>query len=365
MPVYRPEIAALSPYEVGRPVSEVARDLGLDPASIIRLTANETPYGPFPGVAEVAARALAGANRYPDNDLWDLSHALAAELDVDRTNLLFGNGSAALLVDAVNAVGGPGKRVVYAWPSFVMYRFAAIWAGSEYVEVPLDDSHRHDLDAMSDAIDDRTRIVFVCNPNNPTGTIVPHDDLVSFVESLPESVLVLIDEAYHDFVDDHRYTTAIPLALTRGNVLVLRTFSKIYGLAGQRVGYGVGRSELITELRKAQQPLTVNSVAQAAALASLGQPEELARRARENSAGRHHLTGVIGGRGLEHAGTHTNFVYFKMPSDDSRAVSREFTARGVIIRPMSRGWMRVTVGTEDENGRFVGVLDEVLDTLSD
>ncbi len=365
MPVYRPEIAALSPYEVGRPISEVARDLGLDPDSIIRLTANETPHGPFPGVAEAAARALAGANRYPDNDLWDLSHALAAELGVDRSNLLFGNGSVALLADAVNAVGGPGTRVVYAWPSFVMYRFAAIWAGSEYVEVPLDEAHRHDLAAMRVAIDDETRVVFVCNPNNPTGTIVPRDEVLSFIDSVPESVLVVIDEAYHDFVDDPRYGTAIPVASTRGNVLVLRTFSKIYGLAGQRVGYAVGAGELITELRKAQQPLTVNAVAQAAALASLGQPAELERRARDNAAGRHHLVGVIDERGLERAETHANFVYFKMPSDDSRVVSTEFTARGVIVRPLSRGWIRVTVGTEHENRRFVEVLDEVLDTLSD
>ena len=365
MPTYRPEIAGLSPYEVGRPIGEVARELGLDPESIIRLTANETPHGPFPGVAEAAARALSGANRYPDNDVWELSHALAAELGVERENLLFGNGSVALLVDAVSAVGGPGTTVLYAWPSFVMYRFAAIWAGSDFVEVPLDTSHRHDLDSMLDAIDDRTRVVFVCNPNNPTGTIVSHDEVAGFVESVPESVLIVIDEAYHDFVSDHRYETAIRLALARRNVLVLRTFSKIYGLAGQRVGYGVGSGELITGLRKAQQPLTVNTVAQAAALASLGQPGELERRAKENAAGRHHLLGVFDERSLVHAESHTNFVYFKMPFDDSRIASEEFTRRGVIIRPMSRGWMRVTVGTDSENQRFVEVLDQVVDALSE
>lgn len=365
MPLYRPEIAALSPYEVGRPISEVARDLGLDPDSIIRLTSNETPEGPFPGVAEAAADAIERANRYPDNDLWDLSHALAAELGVGRANLLFGNGSVALLVDAVNAVGGAGTNVVYGWPSFVMYRFAAIWAGSGYVEVPLTDDHVFDLEAIRAAISAETRAVFVCNPNNPTGTIVPHADLVSFVDSVPDSVLIVVDEAYYDFVDDERYQTAIPMALERDNVAVLRTFSKIYGLAAQRIGYAVGRSELITGLRKAQQPLTVNSVAQAAALASLGQPEELGRRARANAAARHHLTGVMSERGLEQAESHTNFVYFRMPSEDSRAVSDEFTSRGVIIRPMAAGWMRVTVGSESENERFVETLDEVLDALSD
>lgn len=364
MPLYRPEIAALSPYEVGRPIEEVARDLGLDPDSIIRLTANETPEGPFPGVGEAAAEAIAGANRYPDNALWDLSRALGGELGVDRSNLLFGNGSVALLVDAVSAVGGPGTNVVYGWPSFVMYRFAAIWAGSDYVEVPLNEDHAYDFDAISAAVDDDTRVVFICNPNNPTGTITPHADLVAFVDAIPGSVLVVVDEAYFHFVDDDRYRTAIDLALERGNVLVLRTFSKIYGLAAQRIGYAVGRGDLITELRKVQQPLTVNSVAQASALASLGQPDELERRARANAAGRHHLTGVMSERGLAQAESHTNFIYFKMPTEDSRAASDEFTARGVIIRPMVGGWMRVTVGSESENERFVEVLDEVLGVLS-
>lgn len=364
MPIYRPEIAALSPYEVGRPISEVARELGLDPDSIVRLTANETPEGPFPGVDAATGRAVAQANRYPDNDLWDLSHALAGELGVDRSNLLFGNGSVALLVDAVNAVGGPGTSVVYGWPSFVMYRFAAIWAGSDYVEVPLTEGHVFDLDAMRGAIGNETRVVFVCNPNNPTGTIVSHEELASFVASVPDSVLVVVDEAYYDFVDDGRYRTAIPIALERDNVLVLRTFSKIYGLAAQRIGYAVARSELISGLRRAQQPLTVNSVAQAAALASLGQPEEVSRRARANAAARHHLMGVMAERGLDHAESHTNFVYFQMPAEDSKAVAEQFTARGVIIRPMAGGWMRVTVGSEPENERFVETLDEVLEVLA-
>lgn len=365
MPLFRPEISALKPYEVGRPVSEVARDLGLEPGSIIRLTANETPYGPFPGVAKAAAEAIASSNRYPDNDLWDLSHALAAELGVGRENLLFGNGSVALLVDAVSAVGGHGTSVVYGWPSFVMYRFAAIWAGSDHVEVPLTAEHSFDLEAMARVVDEETRVVFVCNPNNPTGTITPYEQVVAFVESIPGSVLVVVDEAYHDFVADGGYGTAIPMALARGNVLVLRTFSKIYGLAAQRIGYAIGREDLITDLRKVQQPLTVNSVAQAAALASLGQPHELARRSEANSMGRQHLISVMAERDLPHAKSQTNFVYFRMPGNDSRRASKEFTTRGVIIRPMSAGWMRVTVGTESEHETFVQVLDEVVDILSD
>ena len=360
MPNYRPDIAGLKPYEVGRPIEDVAREHGLDTEDIIKLTANESPDGPFPGVVDAAVSALASSNRYPDNHVWDLSHALAKELDVQPSNLLFGNGSTALMSDMANAVGGPGTNAVYGWPSFFIYRFASIWSGSEYREVRIDEGFALDLDAMGAAIDGDTRIAYVCNPNNPTGTIKPADDIEAFIDAVPESVLVVVDEAYHDFVGDRRYRTQIPLALERANVVVLRTFSKIYSLAAHRVGYAVGHPDTLPELRKAQQPLTVNQVGQAAALASLGQPGEVQRRVEANSAGRHHLLGVLSERGLSHAESHTNFVFFKMPGDDSREISEDFTRRGVIIRPISRGWMRVTFGWESENKRFVEVLDEVL-----
>jgi histidinol-phosphate aminotransferase len=363
VPKYRDSISALRPYEVGRPIEDVAREYGLDPESIIKLTANESPEGPFPGVIEAAIETLASANRYPDNDLWDLSHALAEELDVEADNLLFGNGSVALLADITNAVGGPGTNVVYGWPSFIMYRFAAIWSGTGYVEVPLDDAFSLDLDAIGAAIDEDTRVVFICNPNNPTGTITPSVEIEGFIETVPTSILIVVDEAYHEFVDDDRHRTAIPLAIERPNVLVLRTFSKIYGLAAQRVGYAVGHPATLSELRKAQQPLTVNQVGQAAALASLGQPAEIRRRAAANAAARHHLMGVMSERGIPYAVSHTNFIFFK-PGTDSLAAVEEFTKRGVIIRPMADGWLRVTVGSSDENRKFVTVLDEVLESTA-
>lgn len=363
MPRYRSDIEALRPYEVGRPIEEVAREHGIDPDSIVRLTANESPDGPFPGVIEAATRALASSNRYPDNDLWDLGHALADELGVKPANLLFGNGSVALLADIANSLGGAGTNMVYGWPSFVMYRFAAIWAGSGYVEVPLDDDFTFDLGAIGSAIDDQTRAVFLCNPNNPTGTVVFADQVEAFIEGVPDDVLVVVDEAYFEYVEDERYGTAIPLALERPNVVVLRTFSKIYSLAAHRVGYAVGSAETLTEVRKAQQPMTVNRVAQAAALASLGQPEELRRRVEANAAGRHHLMGVFAERGLPYAQSHANFVFFRA-GEDSVQLAGKFTARGVIIRPMSDGWARVTVGTEEENRRFVAVLDDVLESTS-
>lgn len=363
MPRIRSEIAALKPYRVGRQLADVAREHGLDPSDIVKLTANESPEGPFPGVVEAATRVLARSNRYPDNSCWDLGHALAEELDVDFSNLMFGAGSVALLSEIALAVGGPGTRMVYGWPSFIMYRFVAIWAGSQFAEVPLDDSFRLDLDALAAAIDDDTTAVMVCNPNNPTGTIRRGEDLEAFIDAVPESVLVIVDEAYHDFVTDPTYRTEVPLAVERPNVVVLRTFSKIYALAGHRVGYAIGRADLITELRKVQAPLTVNQVAQAAAIASLGHPEELQRRQAENSARRHRLMGALVERDIRMAESHTNFIYFEL-GENADEILAAMTAEGVIIRGMGPGWVRMTIGNDDENRRFLDALDAALKDAS-
>lgn len=360
MPSFRPDIAALTPYEVGRPIADVARELGFDMGSVIKLASNESPDGPFPGVIEAAAEAMKRANRYPNPDCWDLGQRLAAELGVDFDNLLFGAGSVALLAEIAQSVGGPGTRAVYGWPSFVMYRFVSVWAMTEHVEVPLDDDYELDLNAMAAAVDGDTRVVYLCNPNNPTGTIKGPGEIEDFVDGIPDSVLVAVDEAYHDYVTDERYQTVIPLALRRPNVVVLRTFSKIYSLAAQRIGYAVGQPETLSLVRRAQAPLTVNQVAQAAALASLGQRDEVRRRREANAAARRYLEAVFAERALPSPRSHANFVAFEMPGEDSGELAAAFLRRGVIMRPLSKGWMRVTVSSEEENRRFAEVLDEVL-----
>jgi len=356
MPRFRAEIAALRTYKVARQLEDVARAHGLDPSEIVKLTANESPEGPFPGVIEAATQAMTVSNRYPDNDCWDLGHALADELGVHFSNLMFGAGSVALLSEIALALGGSGTNIVYGWPSFVMYRFAAIWAGMGHVEVPIQGDLSLDLEAMLGAIGDETTVVVVCNPNNPTGTIKPARQVEEFIDRVPESVVVVVDEAYHEFVTDPRYRTQIPLAVERPNVIVLRTFSKIYALAALRIGYAIGREDLLTELRKAQAPLTVNRVAQAAGLASLGQPEEVERRRSANAASRHHLVGSLTERGLPVAESHTNFVYFELGDEAEQQVA-DMTAEGVIIRGMGGGWVRVTIGSDLENRRFLEALD--------
>ncbi|MGD2102035.1 MAG: histidinol-phosphate transaminase [Acidimicrobiia bacterium] len=359
MPRLRPDIAALTPYKVGRQLDDVARAHGLEPGDIVKLTANEGPEGPFPGVVEAAAVEISRSNRYPDNQCWELGQALSDELGVEFDNVLFGAGGTALLTEFATAMGGPGRNVVYARPSFVMYRFVTIWAGSEPVEVPLDAAHEIDLQAMLAAIDDNTSVVFLCNPNNPTGTIKSGEEVIGFLDSVPEDVLVVVDEAYHEFVTDPRYETAITAALQRPNVVVIRTFSKIYGLAGLRVGYAVGSAGTLTELRKAQAPLTVNRVAQAAALASLGQADELERRRAENAARRHHLQGALAERGFDTTQSQTNFVFFDL-GDDIDRVTEELTSSGVLIRPMGAGWVRATIGDDRENRRLLDTLDSAV-----
>lgn len=360
MPRFRSDLEGLVTYVPGRPIEEVAREAGVEPSEIIKLASNENPEGPFPGVVDAVARVAAGSNRYPDTDAFELMGALSAEIGVDTRQLWLGSGSVGLLGCIAYGIGGPGTSAVYAWPSFVMYRIISRWAFAQAIEVPLDDELTHDLDAMRSAVRDDTTIVYLCNPNNPTGTVVRGDSVESFVESLPESVLVVVDEAYHDFVDDPSYRSAVPLALSRPNVVVLRTFSKIFALAAHRIGYAVGDAATLDNLRRTQAPFSVGVAAQTAALVSLGQDDELKRRVEANAQGRRHLLKAVAERELPHAVSQANFVYVKI-GDDSALVAAKFTKQGIIIRPMSHGWIRVTVGLPSENEAFAKALDLVLE----
>lgn len=352
---FRPDLEGLVTYVPGRPIDDVAREIGMEPDDIVKLASNESPEGPFPGVSEAIARVLDGSNRYPDSDVHDLTKAMADDLGVSTDQVWFGAGSTGLLGAIALSMGGAGTSAVFAWPSFVMYRIISRWAGTKAVEVALDADHRHDLEAMREAVRDDTAVVYVCNPNNPTGTIVSGEDLAAFVGSVPESALVVVDEAYHHFASDPSYRSFLDAATERPNVLVLRTFSKVYGLAAHRIGYAVGDEGLLDKLRRTQAPFTVSSVAQAAAIASLGNEAEMKRRVEANAAGRHQLAGVFSERGLDHADSQTNFVYFRL-GDDSHAVASSFVRQGVIVRPLSEGWLRVTIGTPLENERFVSAL---------
>ncbi|HEY7704615.1 MAG TPA: histidinol-phosphate transaminase [Acidimicrobiia bacterium] len=360
MPRLRPALQHIDPYRPGRPISAVARELGIAPEDIVKLASNESPLPPFPEVQEAISAATFELNRYPDNDEHDLAEAVAARVGVEPDHLWFGGGSTELLSVMANALGGPDTSAVYAWPAFIIYRLASLQAGSRQIEVPLAEGHRHDLEAMAAAVADDTSVVFICNPNNPTGTHVAAEAVSYFLGSIPEDVVVVIDEAYHEFVTASDYATAVPQVLQHPNLVVTRTFSKVYGLAALRLGYAVADPELIKGFRRAQNPFTVNSLAQVGAIEALRHPGRVAERSRMITSGRDLIEKELTARGIERSDSQANFVYFRI-GRDSEAAFREFLQRGVIVRPFEDGWLRVTVGTEEEDSKLLAALDDIVD----
>ncbi len=353
---FRPDLDRVATYTPGKPIDEVARELGID--DIIKLASNEHPEPPLPGVQAVIAEAAAVAHRYPDTAAMMVTDGLATHYDLPADHFWVGAGSSELLGCIALAMGGPDTSAVFASPSFAMYPIGAAVAGAASIQVPLDGDARHDLDAMSAAIRGDTTVVYVCNPNNPTGTHVSDEALGSFIDRVPDDVLVVVDEAYAEYATAPDFATAIPHVTARSNVVVLRTFSKAYGLAGLRIGYGVGRPDVLSVLRKPQRPFTVIEIAQRAAVASLDHQDELAARVKVNAAGREELEAALTARGIPHVASQTNFVLFTPPGD-AHDTNEALLHRGVIVRTMAPN-IRVSVGTPNENRRFIAALDDVL-----
>jgi histidinol-phosphate aminotransferase len=360
---FRADLAEISPYRPGRPIIEVAAEYGFDPGEIVKLASNESPLPPMPGARQAILERIGDVNRYPDNDSRLLRGRLAGHLGVEAEQVWVGAGSSELLRVTANTVGGPGASAVYAWPSFVVYRLATRLAHTDAIEVPLTVDGVHDLDAMAAAIRPDTSLVYVCNPNNPTGTLVDQRRLERFLDEVPEDVLVLVDEAYHEYVTDPGYRSILPQAPERPNLIVTRTFSKVYALASLRVGYAVAQASTIEQLRKAQAPFSVNDLGQAAAIASLDSPDELNERVALNAEGRNWLEARLAGLGVRFVGSQANFVYLRLGAP-TEVVTEAFVRHGVIVRPFPAGWVRVSVGTPAENQRFAEALDLELVTLS-
>jgi histidinol-phosphate aminotransferase len=355
LPTFRADLDSIPTYSPGKPIDEVSRDLGI--FDICKLASNECPTEPFPEVVAAIAAAASDVNRYPEDSGFYLVSALADRHDVEPEQIWLGAGSTQLLGCVALATGGAGTSAVYASPSFVMYPIATLVAGARPIEVPLDDQWRLDFDAMLAAIEDDTTAVYVCNPNNPTGTYRSSDDVAGFIDAVPSDVIVVVDEAYHHYVTAPDYATAVPLAIERDNVLVTRTFSKIYGLAGLRIGYAIGTADTIAALRKTQPPFSANTIAQIAALESLAHDDRVEEVAAANTAGRDLIEAGLAERAFEYAPSQANFIAMKV-GDDPKAVGDALLKEGVIVRPMG-SIIRVTVGTEDENHRFLKALDEV------
>lgn len=353
----RPEIDSLKPYEGGPGVEEITRRYGI--RDIVKLGTNENPLPPFPEVQEAILAAAAGVNRYPDGDVVDLAVAVGRTLGVPADHVWFGAGSSELLTTIARALGGPGRSFVYPWPSFVMYEINATLANAERVMVPLDAGMGVDLEALARAIGTDTTLVYLCNPNNPTGTYRTQAEIREFVERVPEDTLVVVDEAYGEYVAAEDRPTAIPLAFERPNVVVARTFSKIYGLAGLRVGYMIGRPATLRRLRKAQIPFVVNSLAQTAATTALQFPERVVERFEMNRRGASYLEKAFTKREIGFVPTQANFVWTRL-GPGTPALVQALLERGTIIRPGTDEWTRVTIGSPEENRRFIADLDQVI-----
>ena len=363
--LFRPAIAGLVPYEPGKPVEEVQRELGLE--RVVKLASNEGPFPPFPAAFEAMDRAARELNRYPDGGAWALRSALAAHHDVRFDEIIIGSGADGVIDLLSQAILDPGDEIVCGWPSFPSYVLDAAKLGAVVQRVPLRD-HTYDLDGLLAAIGPRTKLVYVCHPNNPTGTGNPRAELLSFFERVPDRVLTVLDQAYFEYIDDPDYADGIEEVFKEGRrVVVLRTFSKIYGLAGLRVGYGVAPEDVVVATSKVRRAFDVTATAQAAAVASIGQADELARRRAANAAGRAQLEEALRGHGLEPAGPALgNFVFVDV--GDGRALFERLLREGVIVRPLASFGapeaIRVSVGTEDENAFFATALGHVLSSVS-
>ena len=349
---------------VGRiPVYPAAKAYGFA-GDLVKLASNETPYAPHPDVLEAVSRAAAGLNRYPDPDKTLLRRRIAERNEVNPAQVTIGNGSCELLLSAADAMLEPGAEVVYAWPSFSLYPNLAAMSGAREIRVPLDAEGRHDLEAMAREVTVATRIVIVCNPNNPTATALPIDDIDAFAGSLPRHVLVILDEAYVEFSTLQDPDFSLDLLRRHHNLVLLRTFSKVYGLCGLRVGYGLGPERFRTALDRVRQPFSVNALAQAAAVEALKHQDEVLSRVERTAVERLHVEGALAERGLEQTDSQANFSWVSTGDRDEEAVVEGLARRGVIVRAGSHlggpGWFRVTYGTRAENDRFLRALDEAL-----
>lgn len=348
---------AVPRYEPGLTTAEVLSRFGLE--SAIKLASNESPYPPLPEVEAVVRDAIGGLSRYPDGAGRALRRALAEHHGVGPEQVILGNGSCELLLLAGEALLDPGTSIVRAEPSFALYPHLAAVSGADDVAVPLADDGGHDLETMAAHIDERTRLVVVCNPNNPTGVYRNPDEIEVFLNRIPADVAVLVDEAYFDFVDRPDAGRTMAVARERENLLVTRTFSKAHGLCGLRVGYGVGGSGWVEALDKVRQPFNTNALAQAAALESLRHPAELARRVAESLSERARVERALRDLGAQVLPSQGNFLLMAAAAGVHEALLR----KGIIVRDGAAlgcpGRLRVTIGTPDENSAFLAALAEI------
>jgi histidinol-phosphate aminotransferase len=357
-------IRSLVPYKPGRPIEEVERELGI--AGSIKIASNENPLGPSPKAVEALAGAIAGVHRYPDGGAVVLTEKLAGRLGVDPRRIVLGNGSNEILELACRLLAGPGDEVLFSADAFLVYPLVSIAVGATPVKAP-PRGFEHDLDAIAERITDRTRLVFLANPNNPTGTIFRRREWETFLARVPENVAVVLDEAYFEFVEDELYPDGLAYINRHPGLVVTRTFSKIHGLAGLRIGYGVASLELADALARLRQPFNVNLLAQVAATAALDDTAHVEASKALVREGRKRWHTALARLGLDSVPSHANFLLVR--TGDGAGVTDALLHKGVIVRPMNAygfpDHVRITFGTEAEDARAIAALEAVLEERQD
>ena len=360
-----PYVRAIAPYQAGKPIDELAREYGLDPRSIIKLASNENPRGMPESARRAIAETMADLGRYPDSNGFALKSALSAKFNVPVDWITLGNGSNDILELAAAALLSPGRSCVYAQHSFAVYALATQARGARAIVVPAKNLG-HDVDAMASAIAADTALVYIANPNNPTGTHLPAQTLAGFLARVAPQVVVVIDEAYNEYLPPERRFDSVQWVHEYPNLLISRTFSKAYGLAGLRVGYGLAQPALTDLLNRVRQPFNVNAVAQAAALAALQDRAFLEQSYQLNVAGMQQIIDGFRRLQLDSVPSYGNFVLVKV--GDAVGVYHQLLRRGVIVRPVANydlpEWLRITIGLRDENERFLQALAESLEVVA-
>ena len=359
-------VREIAPYVGGRPISEVAREFGLDEAKIVKLASNENPLGMPDSAKKAMAKAAEDLARYPDSNGFELKNVLAKKYAVPFEWITLGNGSNDILELTARAVAHEGDEIVFSQHAFAVYPLATQAVGAKAVEVKATADYGHDLSAMSQAITPKTRLVFVANPNNPTGSFLSAQEIEKFLEQVPSDVVVVIDEAYNEFLTPEQQYNAVDWVKRFPNVIVSRSFSKAYGLAGLRIGYGIAQNNLTDLLNRIRQPFNVNSLAQAAAIAALADTEFLQKCYEVNRAGYLQLTQAFDQMGLQYLPSSGNFVLVKVGDapDAGAKVNLELLKAGIIVRPVGNyglpQWLRISIGLPEENQAFIHALKKIL-----
>jgi histidinol-phosphate aminotransferase len=358
-------VRAIAPYQGGRPISEVAREFGLDEAKIVKLASNENPLGMPESAKQAMLQAMSELGRYPDGNGYELKREISGKYDVPQEWITLGNGSNDILELAAHAFVQPGHSVIYSQYSFAVYPLATQAVGGRAIVVPAK-NYGHDLAGIANAITADTKLIFIANPNNPTGTFIPGAEIDAFLKVVPSSVVVVLDEAYNEYLPAEQQYDSIAWVRQYPNLLVSRTMSKAYGLAGLRIGFGIAQPGITDLLNRIRQPFNVNSLAQAAAVAALKDKDFLQKSAKVNADGYRQLTQAFDAMGLEYVPSFGNFVLVKVGNDDGAGarINLALLKRGIIVRPVGNygmpQWLRISIGLPQENAAFIEALKQVL-----